>query len=416
MNLSKTVRVRTFVVVTLLAGVLLAGLLYRFPRWLTRHRDAQLGVVPKLVADDPNRSYLTEEPPERPALFDLLRNENDREILAKRLPSLYARWGNDYRNLLVRLLKAGYRIEPVDHFDPARLHERVVYLRHDIHEWDLAGAAGMMDIERTMGVGATYYLLWDYQGLERKRRPDFLALRNLAGPGHRFGLHCGLTDEYLYAVHYQEKGDVLWVTTTNEFVKTPLFRELADPSFLVSDPECQELLIYPPENRLKHAFLRDMVRFAKARTREHLEDMRHYFGDGVKTIATHGGCLSVSIADAYRADPAHDGRFLATSEHFFDQRYLRSVGVLHSADNLYKRHDDLTFVSDNPGKKELLDKELDEATGGGKAIILLIHPSLWERNIIQRSTGTGPGWRDAVHCWWDWKALRTGQANVAPQP
>ena len=386
---------RALVLVGIIGVILGTTLGYRYAR-----RAARQTPTPTELA-----TALDLEPAERPAIFRALLENNDPASLETELLALCPKWSADYEGFLKRLLEQGYRIEPVEAFDPSRLGEKIAYLRHDIHDWDLAGAPCMMAIENSLRIGATYYLMWDYQKLETSKRDYFLALKKLAGQRHRFGLHAGVTDEFFYETYYQKRGPVLPIEVTDELVKSPLYRTMANPTVLQADAEWPEILVFPPVDTIANSQLRDLARFGRARIREHLTSMRTHFGV-VTTLAVHGGCMSVSVEKAYQQKPPIDGRFLSSTEHFLDQAFMREVGLTYCADHLPRHYDDLIFVTDNPGKIELFNREVDEAVQQGKSLLILVHPSLWERQLIQRSLGTGPNWRESTLSWWDWKALR----------
>src|SRR5207245_1502308 len=86
----------------------------------------------------------------------IVREAADQPSLHKGLRCRYEPWISSYRRVLERLIALGYAIRSVDDFDPAKLGEKIIYLRHDIHDRDISGAACMMDLENNLGAGATY--------------------------------------------------------------------------------------------------------------------------------------------------------------------------------------------------------------------------------------------------------------------
>lgn len=94
-----------------------------------------------------------------------------------------------YRNLLSRLLAAGYR--PAAFADAERLLAegvRFVLLRHDI-DFDLAPALAMARIEAEMGIFSTWFVLVRTEHYNLFSAESSRIVGEILGMGHRLGLH-----------------------------------------------------------------------------------------------------------------------------------------------------------------------------------------------------------------------------------
>lgn len=95
-----------------------------------------------------------------------------------------------YHRLLIDLIGAGYRLEPVSMM-PEPVAGRTAYLRHDI-DLHIPGVDRIAEIEAVLGVRSTYYVL-----LTQHYNPVFpqnrTVLRHIAELGHEIGLHYDLT-------------------------------------------------------------------------------------------------------------------------------------------------------------------------------------------------------------------------------
>lgn len=321
----------------------------------------------------------------RQDVLDIVRQDSTPARVSSQLRTRYQPWMDSYRLVLDRLLHAGYVIKPMDQFDAEKLGEKIVYMRHDVHARDISGAACMMDLENELGVGATYFLLWEYSDLEKAQRQNFLALKKLAGPNHRFGLHHSLVEEYIYSAYFQGQGPNLTMKELKEFSNAPLFEEIWNTKLRFTDPDWPKTVCYADPDKIESAALRKMVEFTHGRLREHLTGMRHHFGE-VTTIAAHGGALG-DLANAQRKSWSRAESENLCSEYLFSKRFLSEQGILFEAYQLPRQYD-LPALSDNDGRWDLLEKQLDNALKRGKAFSILIHPYLWESKTIVRKGGT----------------------------
>ncbi len=327
--------------------------------------------------------YLKERPPERDAIYRILREETDPDIIAAKIRPLYKRWGMDYELLLRELISKGYRLVPYEDFDPAHIKEKVVYLRHDIHYRDIIGAAGMMDIEHRLGARASYFIQWDYSDYEQARRDDFVLLKKLSRGEHRFGLHSSFTDEYYNWSVLKDASSADKRKFWKEFPESEQFKALADASVLVPDSQWGKLDVFPAPDKIESKDLRDLVIWCRERARTQLASMRETFGE-ITTLASHGGGLGWAARVAYNKDPKNDWRHLGPAWRFLDRKFMKELGLKWEPYQITRQFS-LYSVTDNSGIWATFRKQVDAALAKGEGMGILIHPAQWERNILQQS-------------------------------
>ena len=89
---------------------------------------------------------------------------------------------------------------------------RGVAFRYDIHRRDLPAAHDFLALHLRVGIPATFFLLWDYSPLERKRLDQFLGFAAKAKAPVEIGLHDSPVDAWLIESDFagDRKAYVVW--------------------------------------------------------------------------------------------------------------------------------------------------------------------------------------------------------------
>lgn len=87
-----------------------------------------------------------------------------------------------YRNLVQAIIESGYQIMTICQYLETYPVGRVLVLRHDVDEQP-QNALKMAEVERTLGVKATYY----FRRVPKSDHPD--VIRAIAAMGHEIGYH-----------------------------------------------------------------------------------------------------------------------------------------------------------------------------------------------------------------------------------
>lgn len=314
--------------------------------------------------------------------------ENDHpDSIARKLRPLCADWSDSYRAFLHVFLNAGYTISSYRAFDAARLNEKVLYLRHDIHHRDISGGLCMMDIERGLGITSTWYIMWDYRQFEVDRRDDFLLLREFGGDDFQFGLHEAVIDEYYFRKLFDDDTtDAMLAKKVRAAVRQLLNSDqlelLKASEFFVPSSESPNLLLYPEPENIPFNELREWVQFGRERLAQRLASFRHNFCD-TDTISTHGGYVNAEIFPDYSDAPRFEetSGMIGQTWRLWTREFLDDLGIRHVPNRILTQYKLGAFdLCDGFNLEPLafLGDARKLAAEHGKAAFALIHPYAWE--------------------------------------
>ena len=230
---------------------------------------------------------------------------------------------------------------------------RGVAFRYDIHRRDLPAAHDFLALHLRVGIPATFFLLWDYSPLERKRLDQFLGFAAKAKAPVEIGLHDSPVDAWLIESDFagDRKAYVVWTQSA------------ALPEWLAG------LVARPDELAAFHAQV--LERFVAR-----VERTRQLFGP-VAAVASHGGQLGQRLRrDAERLAPdiAALLRSLVARGWLTPER-IAAAGLAADVENYGH---DRTQVSDGGGKLVAMAGKLRDALAQDRAIQILLHPYTWD--------------------------------------
>jgi hypothetical protein len=231
---------------------------------------------------------------------------------------------------------------------------RGVSFRYDVHLRDLPAAHSFLALHRGEDVPATFYLLWDYSPVERKRLDQFCAFAAKVGAPVEIGLHDSPVDALLIESKFQNdrKAYVTWMRSgaAMEWL-TALMR---DPDAL--------------GNLHAQTLERFVVRVNKT---------KELFGP-IVSVASHGGqigqfrksekTLKPEIAALLRSLEARG---------WLTKERVTAAGLMADVES-YRTGPSRAQASDNGGRIAALVRKLNQALADRDAVQLLLHPYTWD--------------------------------------
>lgn len=230
-----------------------------------------------------------------------------------------------------------------------------VAFRYDVHVRDIAGCHAFAEAHRAQQAPATFFLMWDYSGFERRYEDRFCSLaRKLTGP-LRIGLHDSPVDAYLIKTQFRDdRGRYrAWLKANG----------IAWLSRLADDET--EL------RRLNTAVLQDFV--------ERVNRTNERFGP-VASVAAHGGEMSRMLQEKKVAlSPKIDriARALLPAGWLTSER-VAAAGLQACVDNFSRSGTRWRQISDGGGSIVRMAQLIDKVLLRHKAAAqFLLHPFTW---------------------------------------
>lgn len=331
----------------------------------------------------------------REKILDAARSHDHPQRIAQTIRPWYASWGHNYVAMLARLMEDGAQIAPVSDWRPlGERDERTVYLRHDIHWTGIPGALCTMDIERKLGIRATYYITWDYRKHGRDHRDDYLLLKKFGKNDFEYGLHESCLDEAVFDLDLDgDESPEKTKDAVNAMIERDGLRD-TDPSALFERSENGLWMLREPD-ALPDGLGR-IVRRAREILGERIAGFREAWGT-CRSVNAHGGyaftqlraLADLPVNGSFMVNGAPDDAsgprkdmlwqsFRMAPQHVMDEFGIE-VFCEAAANHDAATNGRASEVWDARFKDaQELSTSIDEAAAASPSTFVLTHPDLWD--------------------------------------
>ena len=290
----------------------------------------------------------------------LIDNDN-RERALEALRPLFAHWEDDYKQLIYELQKRGYFFKDLNNYHIGQRNQKIVFIRYDIHMWDVLPALGFIYFNEKMNIPSVFYILWDHTPYQVKARNNFLLLKKYRGKLASFGFHSNPAVSAL--IRHKFNGDV------NAFIKWSRG----------NNPE-QYLRSLVSEKGIPLPVFLTLIKVANYCLTQHSESFCKHFPNA-RTITSHGSPLGGIAIKLFNENPT---KYHAIKDFFHSNSFLDAVqshrrGWAFEATNSFGNAPRIIY--DGNGTPSLSNM-LCDFMANNNSMILLLHPSKFQREMM----------------------------------
>ncbi len=279
--------------------------------------------------------------------------------LAKLRP-YFRGWQKDFSNFLRRILDAGYSVKSLNDYVDEDLDKPIVFLRYDVHPYDILSAVGIAEAHAKYKVPGLFYINWDFSPLETGLRDQYLFLRRFDSDYVHFGLHAAPSTSWLIFDRFEGNR-----ANAAKFIRSGDFKTYLD-DLLAEHDRCG----YSGER------LAGMVTEIEGRFSQIATSFREAFPTA-RTVTAHGNVLNTTLNKLCRREPRYgalidvfESRAFLTRERYERFGFFREMSLFPKCPvgGTYLLHD---------GRVDDFKRRFKAHTQAQIAMVLLFHPHRW---------------------------------------